>query len=277
MNIQIVREGKPEISERQKSREKQDSLIIVQIYEIQTPHEAEMVISLGVDHMGSVVVSQASWKNSDLRDAVRLRNHTPVKSSLIPLYSDADMIYRTADYYQPDIMHFCEVLGDKNGIHASVGDLIKIQEGFRRRFPEIQIMRAIPIAPPEMADSAPTLELAKLFEPVSDYFLTDTLLVDAENGLDEQPEAGFVGITGKICDWNMAQKLVEQSDIPVILAGGISPENAYEGIMAVKPFGIDSCTHTNATDKNGCPVRFKKDPEKVKKLIAETRRAEMDN
>ena len=273
MGIEIVSGNSSDIL----AEEATEGSLIVQIYEIQTPEEAEMIINLGVDHMGSVVVSKESWKNSDLRDTLRLRHLTPVKSALIPLYSDADMIYRTADYYQPDIMHFCEVLMEGNNNKETLKSLIKSQEGFRRRFPEIKMMRSIPIAPTNRTDKVPTLALAKMFEPYSDYFLTDTLLVGTENDSDtKQPETGFVGITGKICDWKMARKLVDQSNIPVILAGGISPDNAYDGIAAVRPFGVDSCTHTNAVDNKGNPIRFKKDPERIQKLIDETRRAEKD-
>ncbi len=36
--------------------------MIVQVYEIQTPHEAEKCIDLGVDHLGSVVLSEEEWR-----------------------------------------------------------------------------------------------------------------------------------------------------------------------------------------------------------------------
>ena len=62
-------------------------------------------------------------------------------------------------------------------------------------------------------------------------------------------------------------QLVRQSRIPVILAGGISPDNVQEAIRQVRPFGVDSCTQTNAVDKHGKPIRFKKDYEKVRLLI----------
>jgi len=36
--------------------------MIIQIYEIQTPHEAEKCIELGVDHIGSVVLILDEWR-----------------------------------------------------------------------------------------------------------------------------------------------------------------------------------------------------------------------
>jgi phosphoribosylanthranilate isomerase len=49
------------------------------------------------------------------------------------------------------------------------------------------------------------LKLAEFFEPVSDFFLTDTFIILDKN-INEQPVEGFVGITGKICDWNIASR-----------------------------------------------------------------------
>ena len=89
-----------------------------------------------------------------------------------------------------------------------------------------------------------------------------------------QPVSGFVGITGRTCDWEVAAKLVAASSIPVILAGGISPENVAEALQRVRPAGIDSCTGTNARDGNGEPIRFKKDLASVKRLVETVRRFE---
>ena len=114
-----------------------------------------------------------------------------------------------------------------------------------------------------------------MFEPVSDYFLTDTLITKGAGLLsDLQPVKGFVGITGKICDWDVAAELVRQSRIPVILAGGITPDNVFDGIVRVQPSGVDSCTGTNAVDTQGRSIRFKKDFAQVKRLIDAVRSAE---
>ena len=89
-----------------------------------------------------------------------------------------------------------------------------------------------------------------------------------------QPVAGYVGITGEVCDWELARALVEASPIPVILAGGISPENVFDAIGRVRPAGIDSCMQTNARDALGKPIRFRKDRDRVRRLLDEVRRAE---
>jgi phosphoribosylanthranilate isomerase len=241
---------------------------IIQIYEIQSPREAELMIELGVDHVGTVLEDGQNWKNDAIRDTLRVVRDAGKKSSLIPLYSGPKLVLETLDYYRPDIVHFCESLTNGRSVIKDCEALVETQKTVRRHFPGVSIMRSIPIAPPDRADRVPTLELAALFEPVSDYFLTDTLLLSAAaEQADEQPVSGFIGITGRICDWTMARRLVESVGIPVILAGGITPDNAAEGFAAVQPAGVDSCTGTNACSADGQPMRFKKDPAKVKRLV----------
>jgi phosphoribosylanthranilate isomerase len=150
--------------------------------------------------------------------------------------------------------------------------LIALQREIRRRYPGLAIMRSIPIGRPGSHADMGTLPLAEMFEGVSDYFLTDTVLSTAGN-LSPQPVEGFVGITGQTCHWETARELVGRSPIPVILAGGLSPENVYDGIRFVKPAGVDSCTGTNRRDHQGRPIRFKKDMERLRRFVEETRRA----
>jgi phosphoribosylanthranilate isomerase len=136
------------------------------------------------------------------------------------------------------------------------------------------ITRSIPIPESGLTDSASVreviLEIARTLEPYTDGFMTDTLRGYGEEGA-VQPVAGYVGITGEVCDWDLAAALVEASRIPVILAGGISPENVRDAVRRVRPAGIDSCTQTNARDNRGQLVRFRKDFDRVSRLLAEVR------
>jgi phosphoribosylanthranilate isomerase len=249
--------------------------IHIQIYEVQTPAEAARLIALGVDHVGSVVLSRENWQLPVLRETVRTVHAANARSSLIPLFSDFDAVARMLDYYRPDIVHFCETVSLDGGSPNKCDALADLQAKIKAGFPDIDIMRSIPIAPKALADQVPTLTLARTFAPVSDYFLTDTLLFNATGpDADHQPVRGFVGITGQTCDWDMAAKLVEASPIPVILAGGIGPHNVLDGILHVRPAGVDSCTGTNAVNGDGHPIRFQKDMDKVKTLVENVRKAE---
>ena len=251
--------------------------MIIQIYEIQTPSDAEKMIELGVDQIGSVILSESSWKDPILRETINLSRSSGSRSSLIPLFTDRDLIRYTLDYYQPDVIHFCETLSLHSRILDACHRLIDRQQHIKEQYSEVKIMRSIPIATSGIAEQVPTIDLAQMFAPVSDFFLTDTLLLNQDQDRsqpEQQPVNGFIGITGHTCDWHMARQLVEFSKIPVILAGGISPRNVTQGIVQVQPAGVDSCTGTNAVDDKGLPIRFKKDPQKVKSLIEGARNAE---
>ncbi len=249
--------------------------LIVQIYEVQTPAEAERLVELDVDHIGSVILSEENWQLPQIKETIRSIRSSAAKSSLILLYNRPETVLRSLDYYQPDIVHFCEALVGHAGMWDFCDRLIHLQSVVKNHFPQIKIMRSIPIVQSGCDGAVPTIEFARRFEPSSDFFLTDTLLVEASGSTHKnQPVEGFVGITGKICNWETARKLVEVSRVPVILAGGISAQNAVDGIRQVKPAGVDSCTGTNALDKGGNPIRFKKDPAKVKQLVEQVRRKE---
>ena len=187
--------------------------IIVQIYEVQTPLEAEALIEVDVDHIGSVIVSEENWKLAPLKETIKTIRSSAAKSSLIPLYNTRESVLRTLDYYQPDIVHFCEALSGSDDLWNFCDRLIDLQAFVIKHFPEIKIMRSIPIAQTLTNDRIPTIELAKRFEAASDFFLTDTILMNSSGSeIDRQPVPGFVGITGQICNWETARQLVENTN-----------------------------------------------------------------
>jgi phosphoribosylanthranilate isomerase len=154
---------------------------------------------------------------------------------------------------------------------------IRLQAGVQDRFPQIEIMRSLSVPQQGAARESEVLNnilsFTKLLAPFSDYFLIDTIIGN-QGAKQDQPVAGYVGITGETCDWNMAEEIIKQSPLPVILAGGISDENVFDAIIKLKPAGVDSCTRTNTLDNEGKPIRFKKDLKKVKRMVDEVRRAD---
>jgi len=68
-----------------------------------------------------------------------------------------------------------------------------------------------------------------------------------------------LGGTGLTHDWNISARIVESSEIPVILAGGLTPENVATAIDRVHPYAVD--VHTGVK-KNGV-----RDPEKTKAFV----------
>jgi phosphoribosylanthranilate isomerase len=254
---------------------------IIQIYEVQKPAEAAALIDLGVDHIGSVLTSKKSWKVPSIRKTVQTVQRLGAKSVLIPIFNDPATLFYALDYYRSDFVHFCEALAIFPGNGAKVVQefdaLLSLQVDVKDRFPQIQIMRSLPVPRPEGALANDILKniltCAELLAPFSDYFLLDTIL-GATGAFQSQPVEGYVGVTGEICDWKLAAAIIKWSPIPVILAGGIAAENVFDAIIQLQPAGVDSCTKTNAVSPEGLPVRFKKDLRKVKRMVAEVRRAD---
>ena len=183
--------------------------MIVQIYEIQSREEAQLVVDLGVDHVGSVVLTPAHCQDPVLKDAVAAVKAGGRLSSLIPLFHDPECITQAIRFYEPDIIHFCETLCANGNGHPQTLAALERQKNIRKAFPNIQIMRSIPIAQTGYGSEIPSLSLAAWFEPYSDWFLTDTLLMaNRDTPEQDQPVSGFVGITGQTCDWSVARDLV---------------------------------------------------------------------
>jgi len=175
--------------------------MLAQIYEIQTPEEAEKCIDLGVDRIGSVLLSASDWKRPDIREVIGLSDGTGATNSLIPLFGDWDTLCRAMDYYRPHFVHFCDTLTNENGHKVDLSPFILLQEKFRNAFPDIGIVRSIPVPAAGLAPDFPCLDLVRSLEGVSDFLLIDTWL-------GKEPVEGFVGITGKVADMERARAVV---------------------------------------------------------------------
>ncbi len=47
------------------------------------------------------------------------------------------------------------------------------------------------------------------------------------------------GGTGKTFNWEIARSVVKELDLPVILAGGLNPQNIREAVTRVNPYAVD--------------------------------------
>lgn len=74
---------------------------------------------------------------------------------------------------------------------------------------------------------------------------------------------GRSGGTGQVFDWRLVESL--KFSRPVILAGGLNPENVQAAIAAVRPYGVDVST--------GVETGGVKDPEKIRRFIKLAREA----
>jgi len=69
--------------------------------------------------------------------------------------------------------------------------------------------------------------------------LVDAILLDSGN-----PDLAIkeLGGTGRVHDWQVSRRIVEEVDVPVYLAGGLNAENVRRAIDAVHPYGLDLCS-----------------------------------
>lgn len=77
---------------------------------------------------------------------------------------------------------------------------------------------------------------------------------------------GRIGGTGKTHDWSISARIVEASSKPVILAGGLNPDNVADAIARVRPYGVDANSGTRGTGGS-------KDHAKLRAFVANARAA----
>ncbi len=65
------------------------------------------------------------------------------------------------------------------------------------------------------------------------------------------------GGTGRTCDWVAAATIVAHCDAPVILAGGLSPENLREALQATGAAGMDLSSSLEREPGRKCPQRLR--------------------
>jgi phosphoribosylanthranilate isomerase len=93
--------------------------------------------------------------------------------------------------------------------------------------------------------------------------LVQGILLDSGRPRAPVPELGG---TGRIHDWELSRRIVETVDTPVLLAGGLTPENVEEAVARVQPFGVDVC--------GGVRTEGRLDPTKLEAFVAAVRTAD---
>lgn len=75
------------------------------------------------------------------------------------------------------------------------------------------------------------------------------------------------GGTGETGDWSLARFMAER--VPILLAGGLNPENVAESVCAVRPWGVDVASGVESSPGV-------KDPEKICAFIAAAKLSERE-
>jgi phosphoribosylanthranilate isomerase len=116
----------------------------------------------------------------------------------------------------------------------------------KQQLPFVKLVQVI-----HVIDEASVEEALELSEEA------DALLLDSGN-----PNLAIkeLGGTGRVHNWQLSRKIVEQSKVPVFLAGGLKADNVQQAIEAVQPYGLDLCSgvRTNGMlDKQKLDAFFK--------------------
>ena len=157
----------------------------------------------------------------------------------------AEMIRRLPPFIEPvAVTHLQDTDGLIRLVRESRCTTLQIQgavepvglDAVRDILPYVRIIKAVHVM------DRTAIATARRYEPYADALILDTRT-------DEK-----IGGTGIPHDWNISAEIVAGSAIPVILAGGLTPENVREAIQIVRPYGVD--VHTGVRrDGARCPER----------------------
>lgn len=201
--------------------------MFTQIYEVSTPSEADAISLLGVDHVGVLVGNGAFPRERSAREAAAviaaIRN--AAKSVALFLSADVALIAPMARELRPTIVHL--------GASAELLQPAQIID-LRKALPNVLLMRSVPVTGPE------SVAHAKSYDGIVDFLLLDS-------HRDGDTQIGALGVTH---DWRISREIVESVKTPVILAGGLGPDNVADAILAVRPAGVDSKTRTDRGDSH---------------------------
>lgn len=165
--------------------------------------DVDAAIALGVDAVGFILVAK-SPRCVDVARAAALRRRLPpfVQSVVLVRNASADEVRNALAEIQPDLLQF----------HGEESPEFCIQ--FQYPF-----LKAI-----AMQDEPRTLaELAEAYRGVS------ALLLDGH-------AAGGLGGQGRAFDW---QRATARPTAPIVLAGGLHPENVAAAVTLVEPYAVD--------------------------------------
>ena len=196
--------------------------MLTQIYEISSPDEAAAISAIGVDHIGILVGTGEFPRELPLAAAANAARAIapPSKFSALFLTADTSLIERWARKLRPAIVHL-----------GAAPELLSLAatRALKERLAHCLVMRSVPVSGEE------SIAIAQSYDGIVDF-----LLLDSYRAADRQ-----IGALGVTHDWSISRRIAEAVRTPVILAGGLGPDNVADAIRAVRPAGVDSKTKTD--------------------------------
>lgn len=184
--------------------------IKIKICGITSVYDARLVSSFPVHAIGLNFVKRSKRKIST-KVAREIIDKLPAFIEPVAVFEDEKLTV---------VMRICNLLSVKT-VQLHGQEPVSYCKDLKRFNKSIKIIKAFPTR-------RTSLQELSAYKRACDCFL-----------LDSFDRRGQMGGTGKPSDWTIAQEIVQKSKTPVILAGGLDPENILKAINRVKPYGID--------------------------------------
>ena len=218
-------------------------MALAQIYGISTYDEAVACMQAGADLIGIVPPQPTDSPIDGLPEETVRRIVEDLRGKckviLLSESNDPDYFVQIAAHYQPDVIHLA-------------GKSLEADNFFRRRVKEVSpdtaIMQCVPVG-----SDLSAVKLAVRRAQYADYIILDSIRTD-----------GGVGASGTTHSWEVDAAIVQAVSIPVVMAGGLGPDNVCDAIKAVHPAVVDTLTKTNKKLSDGTMI---KDIEKVADFV----------
>jgi phosphoribosylanthranilate isomerase len=224
----------------------------IKICGIRSPEEIELAAFYGADAVGFITeVPVESPRKLDSDTAASLVSRVPrcLDSVLVIMPENYAMALELIEKVRPDIVQIHSML--------PLSELEIIKE--KTDIPIIKTL-SVPAQDETSRDKIDNSTLIfDLLEQVS--LLEETAVADSI--LLDTGKSGKTGGTGCVHDWNLSRRIADETRIPLILAGGLRPENVQEAIRTVSPYAVDTAS--------GVETCGKKDALKIKSFIEEVR------
>ena len=210
-------------------------MVKVKICGITREDDLKAAVDAGVDSLGFVVGVPSSQRNLQLSEAKSLiaEASKSVNTVAVTIFKNMERLKQISKQTNADYLQ----------IHGSFPELT-LDPALRKRIIGVVDARA---------DDA--LELAVTYSGIFNSVLIDTAGDDG------------VGGTGLTHNWNLSRRIREVIyPVPLILAGGLSPENVDEAIHRVRPYGVDVSSGVERSPRI-------KDHEKMFEFVAKAKEA----
>lgn len=198
-------------------------MVRVKICGLMSPEDVFQAQEAGADALGFVTEYPVPvpWNLSREHAASLVAKASPFVTTVAVVGGSAREVVRTAREVRPKVL---QLHGDE-----SLQDIRDVLEGLKDT--GIRVIKALRI---EVETGLARFEEAdplKASGSLADSGIS-ALIVDSKTSA--RP-AG----TGVTLDWDVAARITKEVELPLILAGGLTPENVGEAVRKVKPYAVD--------------------------------------